>query len=60
MQGRRNDFESGGAGTYPRKKVVGPDPMFYPIFTKKWWGPGPTGPYPSAGPATCPKIKLTL
>ena len=32
------------------QKVGGPNYMFCPISAKKWWGLGPTGPYPSAGP----------
>ena len=39
-----------GPGPYPPKKSGGARAQFYPISTKKWWGPGPTGPYPSAGP----------
>ena len=50
IQGRRNDFESGGARPLSSKKSGGAQARFYPISTKKWWGPGPTGPYPSAGP----------
>ena len=56
-QGRRDDFESGGAryqyresGPLSSKKVGGPDYMFYPISTQKWGGPGPPGPYPYYAP----------
>ena len=57
FQGRRDDFESGGAryqyresGPLSSKKVGGPDYMFYPISTQKWGGPGPPGPYPYYAP----------
>ena len=65
IQGRRDDFESGGAryqyresGPLSSKKVGGPDYMFYPISTKKWGGPGPPGPYPyyAPGPASAPSL----
>ena len=37
MQGRRNDFESGGAGTYPRKKWWGPT-LCFTLFLPKSGG----------------------
>ena len=63
-QGRRDDFESGGAryqyresGPLSSKKVGGPDYMFYPISTQKWGGPGPPGPYPYYAPVRSWKIQ---
>jgi len=52
MQGRRDDFESGGpdinikkVGTYPPKKRGAANYMFRPISTKKCGDPGPLGQY---------------
>ena len=40
-----------GPGPYPPKKSGGTQARFYPISAKKWWGPGPTGPYRDSSPA---------
>ena len=40
-----------GPGPYPPKKSGGARARFYPISAKKWWGPGPTGPYRDSSPA---------
>ena len=49
-----------GPGPYPPKKSGGARARFYPISAKKWWGPGPTGPYPDYSPAFGCRFLISL